>query len=48
MDNETENVQLQHSTVVVSKKQLKEVLCFSGRHGDMWADVCMGYQIWKN
>ena len=39
MDNEIESVQLQQSTVVLSEKQLKEVLCFTGRHGDMWADV---------
>ena len=39
VDNEIESVQLQQSTVVLSKKQLKEVLCFTGRHGDMWADV---------
>ena len=48
MDNERERVQLQQSTVVLSKKQLKEVLCFTGRHGHMWADVCSAYQIWKN
>ena len=47
MDNERASVQLQQSTVVLSKKQLKEI-CFTGRHGDMWADVCMAYQIWKN
>jgi len=37
MDNEVECVQPQQSTVVlsVSKKQLKEVLCFTGEHGDM-------------
>ena len=45
MDNERVSVQLLQSTVVLSKEQLKEVLCFTGRHGDMWADVCMAHQI---
>ena len=48
VDNEIEIVQLLQSTVVLSKKQLKEVLCFTGQHGDMWADGCMAHQIWKN
>ena len=42
MDNEVECVQAQQSTVVllVSQKQLKEVLCFTGEHGDMRTEVC--------
>ena len=48
MDNEIESVQLQQSAVVLRKMQLKEVLCFTGRHGDMSADLCMAYQIWRN
>ena len=37
MDNEVEYVQPQQSTVVLSasKKQLKEMLCFTGENRDM-------------
>ena len=48
MDNEIEIVQLLQSTVFLSKKQLKEVLCFTGQLGDMSADGCMAHEIWKN
>ena len=48
MDHEVESAQLQQSTAVLGKKQLKEVLCFTGRHRYMWADVCMAYKISKN
>ena len=34
--------------VVLSKKQLKEVLCFIVTHGDKKANVSMAYQEWKN
>ena len=29
------------------KPGLKEVLCFAGEHRDMWADVCITYQVRK-
>ena len=23
------------------------MLCFAGKHGDMWVEVCITYQVWK-
>ena len=45
---EMESMSPQRSTVVWRKKQIKEVLCFTGTHGDVWADVSMAYQVRKN